>query len=150
MELHVKRFEELSASELYGILRLRVAVFVVEQCCIYQELDDLDQDALHVWLEDEDGVAAYLRVLDRGVESEHVAIGRVVTREHRRGLGSRVLREGIRVAAERLNADSIYMEAQSHARAFYERQGFRCFGEPFRLDGIPHVKMLLEEEGKTK
>ena len=148
MEVHVKRFEELSAAQLYKILRLRVAVFVVEQCCLYQDLDDLDQDALHVWLEDENGVAAYLRVLDRGVESEHVSIGRVVTRDRRRGLGSVVLREGIRAARERLGADSIYLEAQAYARAFYERQGFRAFGEPFLLDGIPHCKMLLEQAGE--
>ena len=147
MELHVKRFAELTAAELYAILRLRVAVFVVEQCCIYQELDDRDQEALHVWLEDGHGPAAYLRVLPRGVESEHVAIGRVVTREHRRRLGSRIMREGIRAAREQMGADSIYVEAQAHARPFYERQGFRAFGEPFRLDGIPHFTMLLERTG---
>ena len=69
MELKIKRFDELSAAELYRILRLRVSVFMLEQRCLYQELDDLDQGALHVWLEDADGIAAYLRVLERGAES---------------------------------------------------------------------------------
>ena len=70
MDCRVKRFNELTPDELYAILKLRVDVFVVEQCCPYPELDGRDRDALHVWLEDEDGIAAYLRVMDRGVESE--------------------------------------------------------------------------------
>ena len=77
MELRIKRFHELTVDELYAILRLRVSVFVVEQQCAYPEIDGLDRDALHVWLEDEDGIEAYLRVLDRGAESEYCAIGRV-------------------------------------------------------------------------
>ena len=65
MELHVKRFSELTTEELYRLLRLRVSVFVVEQNCPYMELDDHDQAALHVWFEDRDGIRAYLRILAR-------------------------------------------------------------------------------------
>ena len=68
MRLYRKRFHELTTNELYKILKLRVAVFVVEQHCPYMELDDLDQNAIHVWMEDEDGILAYLRVMDKGVE----------------------------------------------------------------------------------
>ncbi len=67
MTLRIKRFHELTIDELYAILRLRVSVFVVEQNCPYMELDDRDQEAIHVWLEDDDGIEAYLRVMDRGV-----------------------------------------------------------------------------------
>ena len=81
MDLYVKRFEELSAGELYDILQLRVAVFVVEQQCAYQELDGKDFCALHVYLKDEAGIQAYLRVLDKGVSFEEVSIGRVLTRK---------------------------------------------------------------------
>lgn len=144
MELHVKRFDELSAAELYAILKLRVEVFMLEQRCLYPELDGLDRDALHVWLSDNDGVAAYLRILGRGMRSEYVTIGRVIAVRRRGGLGTQVMREGIRAARERLGADSIYVEAQTYAQHFYGRLGFRRISEPFDEDGISHVKMLLD------
>ena len=143
MRLCVKRFHELTLDELYRLLRLRVAVFVVEQNCPYPELDGRDQRAVHVWLEDEEGLQAYLRVMDRGVESEHVSIGRVIAVKRRGGIGSRLLREGIRVAREVFNAESIYLEAQAYARRFYERQGFRQISDEYVDDGIPHIQMLL-------
>ena len=143
MELHVKRFDELSAAELYAILRLRMEVFMLEQRCLYPELDGLDRDALHVWLSDDGGVAAYLRILDRGVRGDHVMIGRVIAARRRLGLGTQVMREGIRAARELFGADTIYVEAQEYAQPFYERLGFRRISEPFDEDGIPHVKMLL-------
>lgn len=144
MTLHVKPYHELTRDELYAILRLRVAVFVVEQNCPYMELDGLDRDALHLWLEDEDGIEAYLRVLDRGVENENVAIGRVIARKRRCGLGSRILAEGIRAARQVFDADQIYLEAQTYARGLYEKQGFRQISEEFLLDGIPHIQMILD------
>ena len=144
MTLQIKRFGELTAEELYRILKLRVDVFVVEQACPYPELDGLDREALHIWLEDGEGIHAYLRVMDRGAESQYVSIGRVVVRERRRGLGTRILKEGIRAARELLGAEAIYLEAQTYAVGLYEKQGFRPISEEFLLDGIPHVKMLLE------
>ena len=144
MTLQIKRFDELTGEELYRILKLRVDVFVVEQACPYPELDGLDRGALHLWLEDEGEVLAYLRVLDRGAESDYVSIGRVVARERRKGLGTRILREGIRAARERFGAEAIYLEAQTYAVGLYEKQGFRIISEEFLLDGIPHVKMLLD------
>ena len=144
MTLQIKLFGELTVEELYRILKLRVDVFVVEQACHYPELDGLDQDALHLWLEDEGEVLAYLRVLDRGAESDYVSIGRVVARERRKGLGTRILRAGIRAARERFGAEAIYLEAQTYAVGLYEKQGFRIISEEFLLDGIPHVKMLLD------
>ena len=145
MKLYRKRFPELTTEELYRLLKLRVAVFVVEQNCPYMELDDCDQNAVHVWLEDDDGIQAYLRVLDRGVESEHVSIGRVIAVKRRCGLGSRVLSEGIRAARDFFHADHIYLEAQVYAKGLYEKQGFRQISEEFMLDGIAHVQMLLDK-----
>ena len=144
MELKIKRFNELTVDELYQILQLRVSVFVVEQQCAYPEIDDLDQDAIHVWFEDEDGIEAYLRMLDKGVENEHCAIGRVIAVKRRCGLGSRIMREGIRVAVDQFGANVIYLEAQTYAREFYEQLGFKQISDEFVLDGIPHVKMILE------
>ena len=144
MTLRIKRFDELSKSELYKILKLRVDVFVVEQNCPYPELDDCDQGALHIWFEDGQGISAYLRILDKGVKSEYVTIGRVIAVRRRVGLGTEILREGIKAARELFGADSIYVEAQTYARGLYARQGFRQISEEFLEDGIPHIKMLLE------
>jgi ElaA protein len=144
MQLYRKGFRELTTEELYKILKLRVAVFVVEQNCPYMELDDLDQSAIHVWMEDEDGILAYLRVMDKGAENEAVSLGRVIAVKRRRGFGSRILSEGIRTAKECFHADSIDLEAQVSAKKFYEKQGFRQISEVFLLDGIPHVKMRMD------
>lgn len=149
MELFVKSFEELSTRELYDLLRLRVDVFVVEQRCPYPELDGRDQAALHVWLQDETGIQAYLRIMDRGVSSEYVSIGRVIAVKRRQGLGSRILAEGVRLARERFGAEQIYLEAQVYAKSLYEKQGFLAISEPFPEDGIPHVKMLLDLTGRS-
>ena len=116
MDLHVKQFSELTTEELYRLLRLRVSVFVVEQNCPYMELDYRDQDALHVWFEDQDGIRAYLRILDAGAVSEYVTIGRVIAVKRRYGMGSRILSEGIRIAKEALGAEKIYVEAQVYAK----------------------------------
>ncbi len=146
MTTQIRRYEELTREELYAILRLRVAVFVVEQQCAYMELDNLDQGALHIWMEDGDGIAAYLRVLDRGAESEDVSIGRVISVRRRQGLGSLILAEGIKAAREHFGARKIYVEAQTYVKGLYEKQGFRQVSEEFLLDGIPHVKMILDIE----
>ena len=143
METVIKRFAELTTDELYDILRLRAEVFVVEQNCVYQDLDGRDQAAVHVWVRGETGILAYLRVMDRGVTQEYTAIGRVIAVRRRQGLGTRVLREGIRVAREYFGADRIYLEAQVYARSLYEKQGFRQVSEEFLEDGIPHIGMLL-------
>ncbi len=144
--ISIKTFDELTVDELYEILKLRVDVFVVEQKCPYAELDGRDRQALHVFLRDGGGIQAYLRVMDAGVCGPHVALGRVVARQRRRGLGTRILQEGIRAARAHFGGGPIQLEAQVYARAFYERQGFRAVSDPFDEDGIPHIRMLLEGE----
>ncbi len=144
MQIRVKQFRELTANELYEILKLRAAVFVVEQNCAYQDPDDLDQAAIHVWLEEDGGgIAAYLRVLDKGVESEHAAIGRVIAKTRRKGYGTRVLQAGIRAAKTYFDEDTVYLEAQTYAKAFYEKAGFRQISDEFLIDNIPHIQMEL-------
>ncbi len=143
-DLYVKHFHELTVDELYEILKLRVSVFVVEQNCPYMEVDDLDQSAIHVYLKDENGIQAYLRVMDKNISRKYVSIGRVIAVKRRCGLGSQILREGIRQAIESFGAKEIYLEAQTYAKALYEKQGFKQISEEFLEDGIPHVKMILE------
>jgi len=144
MELIVKHFSELSTDELYEIIRLREKVFVVEQNCVYLDADGKDKSAYHILLRDESGLLAYLRVLDRGVSFASVSLGRVVSAQRRRGLGTIVLKEGIRTAKEKFNADEIVIEAQTYARLFYERQGFVKTSDEFLEDGIPHIQMTLQ------
>jgi len=143
MDLVVKRFEELSVEEIYKILQVRVEVFVVEQNCVYQEIDDKDKYSYHVFLEDDTGIKAYLRVIDKGVSFEDVSIGRVLTLKRGCGLGNTILLEGIKVAKEKMNADRIKIEAQSYAKEFYEKAGFKQVSEEFLEDGIPHIQMVL-------
>lgn len=142
MELTIKRFDQLSTPELYEILRVRSAVFVVEQNCAYQDIDGEDLAAHHLWLRDEAGLKAYLRLLSL---DEHTAkIGRVLTVERGKGHGARLLRAGIAAARDVLKKRSICIEAQSYAIGFYEREGFQVISEEFLEDGIPHVRMRLD------
>lgn len=144
MELIVKHFRELSTEELVDIYKLRVAVFVVEQNCPYQEIDDADKSAYHIYLKDEDGIQAYLRVLPKGVTFPDVSIGRVLAVRRRCGLGSRILAAGIEVAREKFNANRITIGAQVYARKLYEKAGFVQSSEEFLEDGIPHIEMVWE------
>lgn len=146
MQLIVKHFKELSLEELHDIYRLRVAVFVVEQDCPYQEIDGKDKNAYHVWLSDEEGIQAYLRVLPPGISFPEVSIGRVFSIKRRQGLTTQLLREGIRVAKDHYHADKITIEAQVYARRLYENLGFVQTSEEFLEDGIPHIRMTLDTE----
>ena len=127
MQVYVKAFEELSPAELYAILRLRVEVFMLEQKCLYPDLDGLDRQALHVWLSEDGELAAYLRLLPRGVRSEDVMIGRVIAVRRGCGLGAQVMREGIRDARERLGAEASEAEPEAFENRMPCRHG-RAFG----------------------
>ena len=144
MEFIIKHFTELSTTELYEILKTRSEIFVVEQDCVYLDLDDKDQDAIHVFCWNDDGrVAGGLRVFWKDFdEAAGIAqIGRVVTLEHGKGLGGRILHEGVRIATEQFKAKKIYLEAQEYAIGYYAKEGFEVVSAPFMEDGIPHVKM---------
>jgi ElaA protein len=144
--LHKKLFRELTVDELYELLRVRSEVFVVEQDCVYQDLDGDDQFSVHLWLTEGDKVVALCRVCPAGTHMEEVSIGRVITTERGKGYGKRIMLEGIKVARDHFNAESIEIEAQEYARGFYEQVGFRQSSEPFILDGIPHIRMTWTVE----
>ena len=144
MRLSVKHFNELTAKELYEIYKLRVAVFVVEQTCPYQEVDEEDLEAYHVTLSDASGILAYLRVLNQDPITGTATLGRVLSVKRRMGLGTRIVREGIAVAREKFMAKTIVLEAQTYARGLYEKLGFRQISDAFLEDGIPHIKMRLD------
>ena len=145
MELIVKRFDELSTTELYEILKTRSEIFVLEQECLYQDLDDKDQDAVHVFCWNSNRrVAGCLRVFMRDAEKGVVQIGRVVTLEHGKGIGGELLHRGVEVAKEFFKAQKIYLEAQVYAIGYYAKEGFEVVSDEFMEDGIPHVKMEKE------
>lgn len=139
--LHKKLFRELTVDELYELLRVRAEVFVVEQDCVYQDMDGDDKVSVHLWLTDGGKVVALCRVCPAGTHMEEVSIGRVITTDRGKGYGKRIMLEGIKVAQEHFNAKRIDIEAQEYARGFYEQVGFRQSSEPFILDGIPHIRM---------
>lgn len=143
MELVVKHFLELTAKELFEIYKLRVSVFVMEQKCPYQEVDDADRTAYHLWLKDADGIEAYARVLPQGAAFPTAAIGRVIAVKRRCGLGGKIVEAAIRVAKATLHADKLTIEAQVYARSLYEKHGFQQSSEEFLEDGIPHIQMQL-------
>lgn len=143
MELVVRHFKELSLEELVDIYKLRVAVFVVEQQCPYQEIDDADKKAYHLYLKDDDGIQAYARVLPAGTTFEEVSLGRVIAIKRRCGLGSRIVNAAIDIAKEKFNAETIKIEAQVYAKGLYEKAGFVQVSEPFLEDGIPHILMEM-------
>ena len=142
MKLICKHFNDLTAKELYEILRLRVDVFVVEQKCSYSEVDGKDLDAWHLWFEDEDGFAGYLRLLAPGVSFKEASIGRVIAKKRRCGIGSKLMQAGIEKMKEIYGDTDIRIEAQVYAREFYEKAGFVKVSEEFLDDGIPHIEML--------
>ena len=145
MELVCKHFTQLTRDELFDIYKLRVAVFIVEQQCAYPEVDDADRKAYHLWLQDGDGIQAYLRVLPPGAAFDTASIGRVIAVKRRQGLGSRIVAEGIRAAREQFGAKEITIEAQTYARGLYEKAGFVQTSGEFLEDGIPHIRMVWRD-----
>lgn len=141
MEIFVKPFEELDINELYEILRLRVDVFVVEQNCPYPEIDGIDRDAFHIFGKENGEIEAYARIY---MEDGEVHLGRVIAKKRRKGYGSLILKEAIKVAEKFYQAKQIHIEAQTYAKSLYEKAGFVQISQPFFLDGIEHVKMVLE------
>ena len=146
LKLYKKSFQELTTAELYDLLRIRSEVFVVEQDCVYQDMDYDDQAAIHLWLTEGDHIVALCRVCPAGTHMEEVSIGRVITTERGKGYGKRIMLEGIAVAKENFCAKRIDIEAQEYAKGFYEQVGFRQSSEAFIMDRIPHIRMTWSEE----
>ena len=139
--LHIKTFKQLTVDELYELLRVRTEVFVVEQDCVYQDMDGDDNEAIHVWITEGDKVVALARVCPAGVHLPTISIGRVITTVRGKGYGKQIMLAAIDVAVDHFGATSIDIEAQEYAKGFYEGVGFKQTSDTFMLDGIPHIKM---------
>lgn len=141
MEIKAKEFYDLTNDELYSIYKARVDVFVVEQNCPYPDIDEIDKRSIHIFIEDNNEVLAYLRLFKK---DDIAQIGRVLTTKRNKGYGSLILQEGLQKAKEVLGANKVYIEAQVYAIPFYEKSGFKVMSEEFLEDGIPHVKMICD------
>lgn len=141
MNIKVQSFHDLTTKELYVILKVRAAVFVVEQKCLYQDMDDIDFTATHVTLLKDDEIAAYARVFcDKHSGTWH--IGRVLTVLRGMGYGVPLMNEAINVA-RRAGAEAVEIDAQSYAIGFYEKVGFQVCSDEYLIDGILHKRMEL-------
>ena len=142
-DIQAASFAELSTARLYSILHLRVEVFVVEQECAYSEIDNLDAQATHYWVDDEAGIASYLRLLH---EDDCYRIGRVVTRIDARskGLSKRLMHHVMSITE-----GPWVLSAQSYLHDWYTDLGFLQTGPEFLEDGIPHIPMLREPNSRV-
>lgn len=147
MDITVKTFEELNTTEFYNILQLRSEVFVVEQDCVYQDLDGKDQNALHVIGTKNNNVIAYTRIFKAGDYFKEASIGRVVVAqdERRYGYGKVIMHASIQAVRQRLGETLIKISAQNYLLCFYNSLGFKETGEEYLEDGIPHIAMILNE-----
>ena len=145
MEFKYRFFNELTVRELYEIVRARTQIFLLEQNIICQDFDGVDYESLHCFLEDGETVVAYLRAYRS--EDGAAKIGRVLSRTHGIGLGTRLMRESMPVICEKFGCERLELDAQKQAEIFYHRLGFKTVSDEFLEEGIPHVKMALDNAG---
>lgn len=143
MEMRVKKFYELTLDELYEIIKERMEVFCVEQNIPYQDLDEVDKEAYHVFLWENGKILAYLRVYS--LDDKTAKIGRVITTVRKKGYGEQILIEGIRVAFEEMDKEEIIVHSQSYCTGFYAKCGFEIYGEEFVEEQILHRYMRLRK-----
>jgi len=144
LEITVKTFSQLSSHELYYILQLRSEVFVVEQDCVYQDVDGKDHKALHVIGKKDNAIIAYTRVFKPGDYFKESSIGRVVVSQKERHLkyGEQLMKASIKAIEDNVNTKELKLSAQKYLEKFYNNLGFITQGEPYLEDDIPHIAML--------
>ena len=143
MDIIIKKFDELSLNELYKIMQLRSQVFVVEQNCIYQDLDDIDKISYHLFIKgNNDMIKAYLRIFEK--DKDTAQIGRVVTeeKERKKGYATKLMEKGIQLIKNEMKKNKVYLEGQVYCKDLYLKLGFEIISDEFLEDGIPHYKMI--------
>lgn len=144
LQFKISAFKALSVEDLYQILQLRSEVFVVEQNCVYQDIDGKDRKAIHVIGECDNKVVAYTRIFKPGDYFENASIGRVVidASYRDRKWGHDLIKESIKAIEDHFGKSPITISAQLYLQKFYEAHGFVVVGETYLEDGIPHIEML--------
>lgn len=143
MNTLVKSFSELNTTDLYSILQLRSEVFVVEQDCVYQDIDFKDQKALHVLGYKNDVLIAYTRIFKPEDYFNNSSIGRVLVKETERkfNYGHQIMKASLKAIKEYYKVDKITISAQKYLKKFYESHGFYQVNDEYLEDGIPHIRM---------
>ena len=146
MEIEVKSFDELSNTELYEALRLRAEVFVVEQDCVYNDIDGMDQQGLHVLAKVDGRIIGYTRLLKAGTRFETASIGRMVVDKNFRfkGYAREIMEHSIEYMHQSWKVSVIHISAQQYLKGFYGSIGFKIVTDPYLEDGIPHVGMDID------
>lgn len=146
LSIHVKSFNDLTKQELYNLLQLRSEVFVVEQDCVYQDIDGKDEKALHVLGFKDEILVAYTRIFKPGDYFDEASIGRVVVKKKERALkyGYDIMEASIKAVDDHFKERVIKISAQCYLKGFYIKIGFLPIGDIYQEDGIPHVAMLRE------
>ena len=140
----IKSFKELTAKELYNLLQLRSEVFVVEQDCVYQDLDGKDEKALHILGYSDNRLVAYTRIFKPSDYFKEASIGRVVVKESDRKFkyGYKIMQASIEAIKSHYNVTEIRISAQTYLKRFYNNLDFKEVGEEYLEDGIPHINMI--------
>ena len=146
MKITVFKYQDLGQERLYEILKLRLEVFVVEQKCAYQDLDNKDEKALHLVVEENNKIIAYTRIFRKGDFFKNSSIGRVLVKKEYRNkdYGRIIMRRSIEKLKEDPKEEKIELSAQKYLLKFYSELGFEKKGEEYLEDNIPHVKMILK------
>ncbi len=139
MEFVSKDFSELSAREVYEILKARMQVFLLEQNIVCLDTDGVDYDSLHCFITEKGEVLAYLRAFYSAPDT--VTIGRVLTVTHKIGLGRELMEKSLGVIKEKMPCKEMRLHSQTHAAGFYKKFGFCELGEVFLEEGVPHIEM---------
>ena len=144
MKIIFKTFSELTTKELYQILQLRSEVFVVEQNCIYQDIDGKDEKAIHIIGVVQNKIVAYTRCFKPGEYFKEASVGRVVVKKTERKLkrGNQIMIHSIKTIEKVFQTKTIIISAQSHLKFFYNNFGFYSVGNEYLEDGIPHIEMI--------
>jgi ElaA protein len=141
---NIKNFDEFTVPELYAVLKARIDVFVIEQNCPYPDLDNYDQQALHLWAEEDGEIMAYCRIFDKGIKYSEASIGRVLTTKKARGksLGKLLIQYAVETIENRFHTSEIRISAQDYLLKFYGGFGFEDTGKKYLEDDIPHTEMF--------
>lgn len=146
LDIKVKTFQELTTQELFGLLQLRSAIFVVEQDCVYQDIDGKDKNALHVLGFKNNKIIAYTRVFKPGAYFNQASIGRVVVAKNERQYkyGYHIMNASAEAIKTYFNETTIKISAQVYLKSFYNNLGFNEIGNEYLEDDIPHIAMIKE------
>ena len=144
MEFFAKHFQEISATELYEILKARYAIFTMEQGIVCQDMDGIDYDCLHCFLWEDGQVRACLRAFYTDKARTSVKIGRVLTMTHGLGHGQVLMERSLAAIRQALPHQHLYVHSQVRASGFYEKFGFVARGEVFDEADVPHIEMVYQ------